>query len=66
MALVSKSTQKYLEKFQGIDPKERYEIDDHEGKTQTLTGKELKNYLIAHSRFITVEQQGNYKPKLKK
>lgn len=66
MALVSKSTQKQLEKFKNIDPKEKYEITDHLGQPQTLTGKELKTYLVAHSRFITVEQQGNYKPKSQK
>jgi len=57
MALISKASQRYLERFNGIDEKGRYKIVDHMGKEQEMTGTELRLYMCAHSSFLQIQPE---------
>ena len=53
---MSKATDKTLSMYAGIEDKEQYEIVDHTGKVQRMNGMDLKTYITAHRKFITIEQ----------
>ena len=57
MSLITNSSKKYLSMFAGIEAKQNYKVIDHTGAEVTMTGKELKTYIIAHSRFIDFQPE---------